>query len=62
MILNNLKLERTVTFIKCITSAVPLIFPLKTFILNKTKLPASSSLKVQGLVQNDLEKTFSEGI
>ena len=57
MILRTLKLERTVTFIKCIASAVPLIFPLKTLILNKTKL-----LKVQELVQNDLEKTFSEGI
>ena len=64
MILNRIKLEleRAVIFIKYIAKVVPLIFSPKTLILNKLVLPVSNSLKVLQLVQNELQKTFSESI
>ena len=58
MILNRAKSGRAVIFIKCIASVVPLIFPPKTLIL----LPASNSLKILELVENELEKSSSESI
>ena len=57
MILNHV---RTVVFIKYISSLAPAIFPPKTLIWNKMVLPASNSLKVLELVENELEKTSSE--
>ena len=62
MILNRVKLEHTVIFIKYFASVVPLIFPLKTLIRNKMVLPASNTLKDVEPLENDLEKIFSESI
>ena len=53
MILNHVKLERAV---------VPSIFPLKTLISNKMVLSISNSLKVLGLVENELKNIFSKSI
>ena len=51
MILNPVKLKRAVIFIKYIASVV---------IFSATVLSVSSSLKVLGMVENVLEKTFTE--
>ena len=53
MILNHVKLERAV---------VPSIFPLKTLISNKMVISTSNSLKVLGLVENELKNIFSKSI
>ena len=57
-ILNRLKRERTVIFIKYIATVIFLVFPPKTLISSKIMLPASNLLKVLELVENELEKTF----
>ena len=62
MILNRIKLERTVIFIKYIAVVVPLVFPPKILIWNTMVLPAVDFLKVLELVENGLEKTSSERI
>ena len=60
MVLNRVKLERAVIFIKCIASVVFLFFPPKALILNKLVFRRSNSLNPLELVKNELEKTFSE--
>ena len=62
MILNRVKLEHGVIFIKYLASVVLLIFPWKALIQNKMVLPASNTLKDVEPLENDLEKIFSESI
>ena len=62
MILNRIKLERTVIFIKYIAIVFPLVFPPKILIWNTIMLPALNLLKILELVENALEKTSSESI
>ena len=62
MILNRVKLERGVTFIKEIAGVVLLIFTTKSLTWNKMVLLASKSLKLLELVEKKQEKTFSKYI
>ena len=61
-ILNRIKLERTVIFIKYIAIVILLVFPPKILIWNTVVLPAPNLLKVLELVENEIEKTSSESI
>ena len=58
LILNRVKLEHTVIYIKYIVGIVPLIYQPKTSIWNRMVISVSNSLKVLELVENDLEKIF----
>ena len=58
MTLNRVKLGRAVTFMKYLASVVSLIFLAKTLIWNKITLPASNSLNLAKLVENDLMKNI----
>lgn len=62
MIINRIKLERTVILIKYIPSAFSLILLTKTLILKKIVLPASISLNILELVGNEPQKTFFERV
>ena len=62
MILNRVRLQHTVIFIRYIANEVALISPLKTLTKNKMVLLALNSLTLPELVENELEKTFSESI
>ena len=53
-------LGRAVTFMKCLVSAVSLIFLPKTLIWNKITFPASNSLNLAELVENELMKSISK--
>ena len=53
-----MKLGRAVTFMKYLASVVSLIFLAKTLIWNKITLPASNSLNLAKLVENDLMKNI----
>ena len=57
-----MKLEHIVIFVNYTASIVLLIFPAKTLIWNKMVLPASNSLHVLDMVENELEKTLSKSI
>ena len=59
MILNRVKLESAIIFIKHILSVFPLIFP--TLIDNEKVLGASNLLNLLAL-ENELEKIFSKSI
>ena len=58
MTLNQVKLGRAVTFMKYLASAVSLIFLAKTMIWNKIMFPASNSLNLAELVENDPMKSI----
>ena len=58
MTLNRVKLGRAVTFMKYLASVVSLIFLAKTLIWNKITLPASNSLNLAKLVENELMKNI----
>ena len=58
MTLNRVKLGRAVTFMKYLASVVSLISLAKTLIWNKITLPASNSLNLAKLVENDLMKNI----
>ena len=60
MVLNNIKLERTVILIKYITTIVSLLFILKTLTWDKIVLPASNLLNLLELMGIELKKTFSK--
>ena len=62
MILNHVKLEHEVIFIKRIASIVPTIFQPKTLIWSKLVLPGSNWSKVLEVVENEVEKTLSKSI
>ena len=57
---SRVKLGRAVTFMKCLASAVSLIFLPKTLIWNKITFPASNSLNLAELVENELMKSISK--
>ena len=57
-----MKLEHIVIFVNYTASIVLLIFPAKTLIWNNMVLPASNSLHVLDMVENELEKTLSKSI
>ena len=57
MVLNNIKLERTVILIKYITTIVSLLFILKTLAWDKMVLPASNLLNLLELMGIELKKT-----
>ena len=58
MTLNQVKLGRAVTFMKYLASAVSLILLAKTMIWNKIMFPASNSLNLAELVENDPMKSI----
>ena len=58
MTLDHVKLGHAVTFIKYLASIVSLIFPVKTFIWNKITLPASNSVNLAKLVENEPAKSI----
>ena len=57
---SRVKLGRAVTFMKFLASAVSLIFLPKTLIWNKITFPASNSLNLAELVENELMKSISK--
>ena len=60
MTLNCVKLGRAVAFIKYLASVVSLVFLPKTLIWNKMTFPASNSLNLEELVENELMKSISK--
>ena len=62
MTLNRVKLGRTVTFMKYLTSVVSLIFLAKTLICNKIRFPASNSLNLAELIVNEPMKSIYKKI
>ena len=62
MTLNRVELGRAVTFIKYPTSIASLIFLPRTLIWNKMTFPASNSLNLAELVENELMKSISKKI
>ena len=62
MILNRVKLERAVIFMKYITRVVSLIFLPKTLIWNKIMFPVPTSLNLVELVENKLIRSISKKI
>ena len=62
MIINHVRLGRTVTFVKYLTSAVSLIFLPKTLTLNKIRHLPSSLLRLAELVVTELKKTISKKV
>ena len=54
------KLGRAVTFMKYFASIISLIFLQETLIWNKTTFPASNSLNLSGLVENELMRSISK--
>ena len=58
MIFNRLKLERGVTFTKCIASLVPLIYLPKTLTWNNMIWPGLNLLQILELVKNVVENTL----
>ena len=60
MAVNHVKLGRTVTFMKYLSSVVSLIFLPKTLNWNKITFLASNSLNLAELVVNELMKTISK--
>ena len=57
---NREKLGRAVTFMKYLASIISLIFLQETLIWNKTTFPASNSLNLSGLVENELMRSISK--
>ena len=62
MTLNRVKLGRAVTFMKYLVSVVSLIFLVKTLIWNKFTYPASNSLNLAELVENEPMKSIFQKI
>ena len=62
MTLNRVKLERAVTFIKYLASAVSLIFLAKNLIWEKIMFPASNLLNLTELVENEPMKSIYKNI
>ena len=62
MILNGVKQELAIIFIKYIAGVVFLITRSKILVWYKMLLPASNSLNLLKLVENELQMTFSENI
>ena len=60
--LNRVELERAVTFIKYLDSAVALIFLPKTLIWNNITFPASNLLSILEQVVNELLKSISKKV
>ena len=60
MILDHAKLGHIFSFMKDLASIVTLNFLPKTLISNKMAFPASNSLKLAGLVINQLKKAISK--
>ena len=60
MTLNRVKRGHTVTFMKCLDSAVSLMFLPKTLLWNKITFPISNSLNLAELVVNELMKSISK--
>ena len=56
MIINHMKLQCPVTFMKCHAGGVSQIFLPKTLILNKTVFLASTSLNLVELAGSELKK------
>ena len=62
MILNRLKLGRTVTFMKYLASVVSLIFLAKTLIWNKINFPTLNLMNLAELVENEPMKSIYQKI
>ena len=62
MILNRVKLGRTVTFMKYLAGVVSLTFLLKPLIWNEITFPASNLLNLVELVVNELIRSISKKI
>ena len=62
MNLNRVKLGRSITFMKYLTSVVSLIFLPKTLIWNKITFPTSNSLNFAELMENQLMKSIFKKI
>ena len=62
MILNRLKLGRTVTFMKYLASVVSLIFLAKTLIWNKISFLTLNLMNLAELVENEPLKTIYQKI
>ena len=56
--LNPVKLGHAVTFMKYLASAISLLFLAKTFIWNQIMFPASNSLTLVELVENEPMKSI----
>ena len=62
MVLNRVKLGRTVTFMKYFAGVVSLIFLSKTLIWNNIMFTTSNSLEFVGLVENGLMRSISKKV
>ena len=58
MALNREKLERAVSFMKCLPSLVSLTFLVKTLIWNKITFPPSNLLNLAELLVNEPTKSI----